>query len=53
VVIHKWEPSGEISKAVSDAGATLVVLDTLETTEDFKGGLQQNLDKLLTALQEP
>ncbi|MEY4642575.1 MAG: hypothetical protein RLZZ227_2569 [Pseudomonadota bacterium] len=51
VVIHKWEPSAEIIEAISAAGATLVVLDTLETTEDFKGSLQQNLDKLLTALQ--
>lgn len=53
VVIHKWEPSAEISQAIAAAGATLVVLDTLETTEDFKGGLQQNLDKLVGALQSP
>lgn len=51
VVIHKWEPSADIIKAVTDAGAELVVLDTLETTEDFKGGLQQDLDKLISALQ--
>jgi len=53
VVIHKWEPSAEIIKAITDAGAKLVVLDTLETTEDFKGGLQQDLDKLIAALQSP
>jgi ABC-type Zn uptake system ZnuABC Zn-binding protein ZnuA len=53
VVIHKWEPSAEITKAVTDAGATLVVLDTLETTANFKEGLQQNLDKLISALQAP
>ncbi len=53
VVIHKWDPTPEISKAVTDAGAMLVVLDTLETTEDFKAGLQQNLDKLIAALQSP
>jgi ABC-type Zn uptake system ZnuABC Zn-binding protein ZnuA len=53
VVIHKWEPSAEIIKAVTDGGAQLVVLDTLETTEDFKGGLQQDLDKLIAALQSP
>lgn len=53
VVIHKWEPTETIVKAITDAGATLVVLDTLETTDDFKGGLQQNLDKLISALQSP
>ncbi len=53
VVIHKWEPTKAILKAITDAGATLVVLDTLETTADFKGGLQQNLDKLIAALQSP
>lgn len=53
VVIHKWEPSAEILKAVTDAGAELVVLDTLEVTEDFKAGLQQDLDKLIAALQSP
>lgn len=53
VVIHKWEPSADIIKAITDGGAQLVVLDTLETTEDFKGGLQQNLDKLIAALQAP
>ena len=53
VVIHKWEPTKAILKAITDAGATLVVLDTLETTADFNGGLQQNLDKLIAALQSP
>jgi len=53
VVIHKWEPSPEIVKTIEDAGAKLVVLDTLETTNDFRAGLQRNLDKLITALQAP
>ncbi|MGV3592373.1 MAG: metal ABC transporter solute-binding protein, Zn/Mn family [Gammaproteobacteria bacterium] len=53
VVIHKWEPAAEIAQAIADAGATLVVLDTLEVTDDFRAGLQQNLDKLLTALPVP
>ncbi len=53
VVIHKWEPSAEITQAVTAAGAKLVVLDTLETTEDFKAGLQENLDRLIAALQAP
>ena len=53
VVIHKWEPSAEILKAITDAGAELVVLDTLETADDFKAGLQQDLDKLIAALQSP
>jgi ABC-type Zn uptake system ZnuABC Zn-binding protein ZnuA len=50
VVIHKWEPTAEIQKAITDAGATLLVLDSLETTEDFRAGLEQDLDKLLAAL---
>lgn len=49
LVLHKWEPAPEIQKAVSDAGARLVVLDTLETTEDFREGLEVNLEKLLMA----
>lgn len=53
VVIHKWEPSAEIAQAVTTAGAMLVVLDTLETTEDFRVGLERNLDKLIDALQSP
>jgi ABC-type Zn uptake system ZnuABC Zn-binding protein ZnuA len=53
VVIHKWEPSEAIRASIAGAGAKLVVLDTLETTEDFRGGLQQNLDKLIAALQSP
>ncbi|HEY0961913.1 MAG TPA: zinc ABC transporter substrate-binding protein [Pseudomonadales bacterium] len=53
VVIHKWDPAAEITRAITEAGATLVVLDTLETSTDFRAGLQQNLDSLLTALEQP
>jgi ABC-type Zn uptake system ZnuABC Zn-binding protein ZnuA len=53
VVIHKWEPSARIAQAIADAGATLVVLDTLEVSDDFRAGLQHNLDRLLDALQQP
>jgi ABC-type Zn uptake system ZnuABC Zn-binding protein ZnuA len=52
VVIHKWEPTAEIQKAITDAGATLLVLDTLETTDDFRAGLEQNLNALLAALNQ-
>lgn len=52
VVIHKWEPTPEIQKAITDAGATLLVLDSLETTEDFRAGLEQDLNALLAALGE-
>lgn len=53
VVIHKWEPTAEISQAIAAAGAQLVVLDTLETSADFRAGLQQNLDTLISAFQTP
>lgn len=53
VVIHKWEPAEAIRQTVEDAGATLLVLDTLETTADFRAGLQQNLDALLAAFGVP
>jgi ABC-type Zn uptake system ZnuABC Zn-binding protein ZnuA len=52
VVIHQWEPTPEIQKAITDAGATLLVLDSLETTGDFRAGLEHNLDTLLAALGE-
>jgi ABC-type Zn uptake system ZnuABC Zn-binding protein ZnuA len=52
VVIHKWEPTPEIQKAITDAGATLLVLDSLETTEDFRDGLEQDLNALLSALSK-
>jgi ABC-type Zn uptake system ZnuABC Zn-binding protein ZnuA len=53
VVIHKWEPTEAIQAAITAAGATLVVLDTLETTTDFAGGFDQNLEALLNALKAP
>ncbi|MES2626653.1 MAG: zinc ABC transporter substrate-binding protein [Pseudomonadota bacterium] len=52
VVIHKWEPTAEIQKAITDAGATLLVLDTLETTVDFRAGLEKDLNALLMALDQ-
>lgn len=50
VVIHKWQPSTAIVEAIEAAGAELVVLDTLETTDDFAAGLEQNLAKLAAAI---
>jgi hypothetical protein len=50
VVLHKWEPSEAIKAAISAGGAELVVLDTLETTTDFRGGFERNMDLLLEAL---
>jgi hypothetical protein len=50
VVLHKWEPSEAIRAAISAGGAELVVLDTLETTTDFRGGFERNMDLLLEAL---
>lgn len=52
VVIHKWEPTPEIQQAIAAAGATLLVLDSLETTEDFRAGLEQDLNALLAALSK-
>jgi ABC-type Zn uptake system ZnuABC Zn-binding protein ZnuA len=52
VVIHKWEPTAEIQQAITAAGATLLVLDTLETTDDFRAGLEQDLNALLAALSK-
>jgi Zinc-uptake complex component A periplasmic len=50
VVIHKWQPTAEIQQAIMAGGATLVVLDTLETTENFKAGFVKNFDAVLAAL---
>ena len=50
VVIHKWQPTAEIQQAITAGGATLVVLDTLETTENFKAGFEKNFDAVLAAL---
>ena len=50
VVIHKWQPTAEIQQAITAGGATLVVLDTLETTENFKAGFVKNFDAVLAAL---
>ncbi|MES2605032.1 MAG: zinc ABC transporter substrate-binding protein [Pseudomonadota bacterium] len=53
VVLHQWEPSTEIKQAIEDAGAHLLVLDSLETAADFQIGLQKNLDALLAAFAMP
>lgn len=49
VVLHKWDPSEAIRNAVTAGGARLVVLDTLETTTDFRSGFARNIDALLAA----
>lgn len=55
VVLHKWEPSDAIQKAVRDAGARLVVLDAGDGGVVVEGrlvkdGLQQVLTKDLEAI---
>jgi ABC-type Zn uptake system ZnuABC Zn-binding protein ZnuA len=55
VVLHKWQPSEAIQKAVRDGGATLVVLDAGDTGVVVDGalapdGLQQVLKKDLEAV---
>ena len=61
VVIHKWLPSDAIQSAVSEAGATLVVLDSgdpgmVEDRQLVTDGLQQilrkNLDAVYSALRQ-
>ena len=52
VVVHKWDPADEIKSAIAASGARLVVLDSLETTTDFRGGMQKNLQLLLKALAD-
>lgn len=61
VVLHKWQPSEAIQKAIKDAGAHLVVLDTADPgmTEDRKlatDGYQQilrnNLESIYQALAQ-
>ena len=49
VVLHKWEPSEPIRKAVQEAGAQLVVLRTAETGV-YEAELESNLSALFTAL---
>jgi ABC-type Zn uptake system ZnuABC Zn-binding protein ZnuA len=51
VVLHKWEPSEPIRKAVQDAGAQLVVLRTVETG-NYESDLESNLSALFTALSK-
>lgn len=53
VVIHKWEPSEAIQSAISDAGSTLVVLNTFETeTPSITDLVTSNLNALADALPQ-
>lgn len=58
VVLHKWEPDPPIAKAIEDAGAELVVIETLDAgiTEDgqmqadsYLRLMRSNLEKLILA----
>jgi ABC-type Zn uptake system ZnuABC Zn-binding protein ZnuA len=51
VVLHKWEPSEPIRKAVQEAGAQLVVLKTAETG-NYEAELESDLKALFTALSQ-
>jgi ABC-type Zn uptake system ZnuABC Zn-binding protein ZnuA len=60
VVLHKWEPEEPIADAITRAGATLVVLDTLDAgrvedgrlvPESFIELLDADLSRLLEALE--
>jgi ABC-type Zn uptake system ZnuABC Zn-binding protein ZnuA len=62
VVLHKWMPSETIQKAISDAGAKLVVLDAGDPGVVVNGALapdglqqilQKNLEAVLAALKAP
>lgn len=61
VVLHKWEPSEPIRKAVQDAGAQLLVMRTGETgsvnngalvPSSYQSGLESDLNLLVTALSQ-
>jgi ABC-type Zn uptake system ZnuABC Zn-binding protein ZnuA len=51
VVLHRWEPSEPIRKAIQDAGAQLVVLNTGETG-NYEAQLESDLNALFTALSK-
>jgi ABC-type Zn uptake system ZnuABC Zn-binding protein ZnuA len=51
VVLHKWEPSEPIRKAIQDAGAQLVVLSTGETG-NYEAQLESDLNALFAALSK-
>ena len=53
VVLHQWEPSDVIKETISRAGAQLLVLDSLETTTDFRSGLEHDFNTLLSAFTAP
>ena len=50
VVIHKWEPSPEIQNAIKNGEASLVVLDTIELTNNLTLNIyQSNLDSIINS----
>jgi len=60
VVIHKWEPSDEIQAAIAAAGASLVVLDTIDAgiveegvlvVDSYSQLMRANLEGLYQALR--
>ncbi len=57
VVIHKWEPKAEIGRATNEAGARLVVLDSMDPGLWKKGeldpdGYMKTMRKNLAAIAE-
>jgi hypothetical protein len=61
-VLHKWQPSEAIQKAVRDGGATLVVLDSGDpglvagdalATDGLQQILKKDLEAILAALRAP
>jgi ABC-type Zn uptake system ZnuABC Zn-binding protein ZnuA len=62
VVIHKWQPSEPIQKAVNDAGAALVVLETGDpgivveralAVDGLQQILRKNLEAIVAAAARP
>lgn len=60
VVLHKWEPSDVIQKAVMDAGAKIIVLDTADpgmsedralVAEGYQRILRKNFEQILKGFQ--
>ncbi|WP_460136868.1 metal ABC transporter substrate-binding protein [Pseudomonas sp. S1_E04] len=59
VVVHKWAPNEKIAKAISNAGARLLILDTgnpgilADSAISYEALLRSNLDALLAAFPAP
>lgn len=55
VVVHKWQPDETISRAITDGGARLLILDVgdpgmlADPARDYEDLLRANLDALLAA----